>query len=48
VRATPSYDHGSGHILVAVHEKNELEAIDPPTIGTFWRRNSPAVNCTNF
>jgi hypothetical protein len=38
----------SGHILVAVHEKNELEAIDPPTIGTFWRRNSPAVNCTNF
>ena len=25
------YDSGSGHILVAVHEKNELVAIDPAT-----------------
>jgi len=25
------YDSGSGHILVAVHEKNELVAIDPTT-----------------
>jgi DNA-binding beta-propeller fold protein YncE len=25
------YDAGSGHILVAVHEKNELAAIDPAT-----------------
>src|SRR5436305_12632012 len=25
------YDPGSGHILVAVHEKNELVAIDPAT-----------------
>ena len=25
------YDPGSGHILVAVHEKNELVAIDPST-----------------
>jgi DNA-binding beta-propeller fold protein YncE len=25
------YDSGSGHILVAVHEKNELAAIDPAT-----------------
>src|SRR5215471_15267311 len=25
------YDAGSGHILVAVHEKNELVAIDPAT-----------------
>lgn len=26
-----AYDPGSGHILVAVHEKNELVAIDPAT-----------------
>src|SRR5215469_17350713 len=25
------YDPGSGHILVAVHEKNELVSIDPST-----------------
>src|SRR5258708_27648350 len=26
------YDSGSGHILVAVHEKNELVAIDPANL----------------
>jgi DNA-binding beta-propeller fold protein YncE len=31
------YDSGSGHILVAVHEKNELVAIDPATIRIIGR-----------
>ncbi len=31
------YDPGSGHILVAVHEKNELVAIDPGTAKTLGR-----------
>jgi DNA-binding beta-propeller fold protein YncE len=31
------YDSGSGHILVAVHEKNELVAIDPPSLKIIGR-----------
>src|SRR5258708_27830767 len=31
------YDSGSGHILVAVHEKNEVVAIDPTTLRIICR-----------
>jgi DNA-binding beta-propeller fold protein YncE len=31
------YDSGSGHILVAVHEKNEVVAIDPATMQIIGR-----------
>ena len=31
------YDSGSGHILVAVHEKNEVVAIDPATMRIIGR-----------
>jgi len=31
------YDRGSGHVLVAVHEKNDLVAIDPQTLKIIGR-----------
>jgi len=37
------YDAGSGHILVAVHEKNELVAIDPATAQIIGRYSVPGV-----
>jgi len=37
------YDAGSGHILVAVHEKNELVAIDPTTAKIIGRYSVPGV-----
>jgi DNA-binding beta-propeller fold protein YncE len=37
------YDSGSGHILVAVHEKNELVAIDPPTAKIVGRYPVPGI-----
>jgi DNA-binding beta-propeller fold protein YncE len=37
------YDSGSGHILVAVHEKNELVSIDPSTAKIIGRYPVPGV-----
>ena len=37
------YDSGSGHILVAVHEKNELVAIDPATAKIVGRYPVPGI-----
>jgi len=37
------YDSGSGHILVAVHEKNELVAIDPDTAKIVGRYPLPGI-----
>jgi DNA-binding beta-propeller fold protein YncE len=37
------YDPGSGHILVAVHEKNELVAIDPATAKIIARYPVPGI-----
>src|SRR5262244_778407 len=37
------YDSGSGHILVAVHEKNELVAIDPTTAKIVGRYPVPGI-----
>jgi DNA-binding beta-propeller fold protein YncE len=37
------YDAGSGHILVAVHEKNELVAIDPATAKIIGGYSVPGV-----
>ena len=37
------YDAGSGHILVAVHEKNELVAIDPAAAKIIGRYSVPGV-----
>jgi DNA-binding beta-propeller fold protein YncE len=37
------YDPGSGHILVAVHEKNELVAIDPATAKIVGRYPMPGL-----
>jgi DNA-binding beta-propeller fold protein YncE len=37
------YDPGSGHILVAVHEKNELVSIDPSTAKIIGRYPVPGV-----
>jgi len=37
------YDPGSGHILVAVHEKNELVAIDPATAKIVGRYPLPGI-----
>src|SRR5215468_4110493 len=37
------YDSGSGHILVAVHEKNELVAIDPATAKIVARYPVPGI-----
>lgn len=37
------YDPGSGHILVAVHEKNELVAIDPATAKIIGRYPLPGI-----
>jgi DNA-binding beta-propeller fold protein YncE len=37
------YDSGSGHILVAVHEKNELVAIDPATAKIVGRYPLPGI-----
>jgi DNA-binding beta-propeller fold protein YncE len=37
------YDPGSGHILVAVHEKNELLAIDPATAKIIGRYPLPGI-----
>src|SRR5579863_3310180 len=38
------YDTGSGHILVAVHEKNELVAIDPATAKIIGRYPIPGID----
>ena len=37
------YDSGSGHILVSVHEKNELVAIDPATAKIINRYPVPGI-----
>jgi DNA-binding beta-propeller fold protein YncE len=37
------YDSGSGHILVAVHEKNELVAIEPATAKIVGRYPVPGI-----
>ena len=37
------YDSASGHILVAVHQKNELVAIDPATAKIIGRYSLPGV-----
>ena len=37
------YDSGSGHILVAVHKKNELVTIDPTTMKILARHTLPGV-----
>jgi DNA-binding beta-propeller fold protein YncE len=37
------YDAGSGHILVTVHEKNELVAIDPATAKIIARHPLPGI-----
>jgi hypothetical protein len=37
------YDAGSGHILVAVHEKNELVAIDPASAKIIGRYPIPGI-----
>ena len=37
------YDSGSGHILVAVHQKNELVAIDPAQAKIIGRYSLPGV-----
>ena len=37
------YDSGTGRILVAVHEKNELVAIDPPTAKIVGRYPVPGI-----
>lgn len=37
------YDPDSGHILVAVHGKNELVAIDPQTINIIGRYSLPGI-----
>src|SRR5215472_7069990 len=37
------YDAGSGHILVAVHEKNELVAIDPVAVKIVGRYPMPGI-----
>jgi DNA-binding beta-propeller fold protein YncE len=37
------YDPGSGHILVAVHEKNELIAIDPASAEIIGRYPVPGI-----
>ena len=38
------YDPGTGHILVAVHEKNELVSIDPTTAKIIGRYPVPGVD----
>jgi hypothetical protein len=37
------YDPGSGHILVAVHEKNDLVSIDPSTAKIIARYPVPGI-----
>ena len=37
------YDSGSGHVLVAVHEKNELVAIDPAIVKIIGRYPVPGI-----
>ncbi|MEA2262901.1 MAG: hypothetical protein QOJ51_5726 [Acidobacteriaceae bacterium] len=38
------YDPGSGHILVAIHETNELAAIDPASAKIVGRYSLPGIN----
>lgn len=37
------YDSGSGHILVAVHEKNELVSLDPATAKIIGHHSLPGI-----
>jgi DNA-binding beta-propeller fold protein YncE len=37
------YDSGSGHIIVAVHKKNELVTIDPTTMKIVARNSMPGI-----
>src|SRR5215471_19083815 len=37
------YDSGSGHIIVAVHKKNELVTIDPATMKIVARNSMPGI-----